>query len=111
MKSWVVLLAATFISVSAVADTVICGTSESEDYFQFIVSKVNGFRYRITLNDDANESTSILENGNKICVRATITSSVPMYPDDPGYAANQRAEGQQVQYIKIHVHDIWQDRN
>lgn len=111
MKSLMVLFASIILSVNVfAADTVICGTSESEDYFQFVVSKVNGFRYRIMKNDDRNQATLIVENGNNICVRATIIDSEPMYPDDPAYASAQRAQGEQVHYVKIHVHDIWTDR-
>ncbi len=113
MKSFAAVLVVSLICSTSVfaADTVICGTTESEDYFQFVVSKVNGFRYRIMRNDDRSQATLIVENGNNICVRATIIDSEPMYPEDPGYAATQRAQGQQVHYVKIHVHDIWTDRN
>lgn len=110
MKSFAVFLATIVVSLSANATTTICGTSESEDYFQFIVSKVNGHRYRVMKNDDRSQATLIVENGNQICVRATIISSEPMYPDDPEYAADQKAQGEQVHYVKIHVHDIWTDR-
>lgn len=111
MKSVAVLIIMIFTSASALAaDRVICGTTESEDYFQFIISKVNGFRYRIVKNDDRNQATLILENGNNICVRASIIESESMYPEDPGYASAQRAQGQQVHYVKIHVYDIWTDR-
>lgn len=110
MNSLTVFLASIVISGSALADTVICGTTESEDYFQFVVSKVNGHRYRIMKNDDRSQATLIVENGNDICVRATIIDSEPMYPDDPAYASERRAQGEQVHYVKIHVHDIWTDR-
>ena len=110
MRLLAVFLSAIVASTAAFADTIICGTSESEDYFQFVVSKVNGHRYRIMKNDDSRQATLVVEKGNTIRVRAPSIDSEPIYPDDPGYASEQKAQGQQIHYVKIHVHDIWTDR-